>query len=152
MTKDKEREVFEMNTEEKRLNSFKKWPYGSDTSINKEKMAAAGFYYIGSKKEPDLVRCFVCLKELDGWEVDDDPWEEHKNHASYCQFIQLNKAESEITFEEMHDLEMQRQINMASVAEPPADDEIPSCSNAPVVKLEQGKHYKGRSHFKPGRS
>ncbi|XP_063600449.1 baculoviral IAP repeat-containing protein 5-like isoform X2 [Penaeus indicus] len=114
MTKDKEREVFEMNTEEKRLNSFKKWPYGSDTSINKEKMAAAGFYYIGSKKEPDLVRCFVCLKELDGWEVDDDPWEEHKNHASYCQFIQLNKAESEITFEEMHDLEMQRQINMAT--------------------------------------
>lgn len=39
--------------------------------------------------------------------------EEHKNHASYCQFIHLNKAECEITFEEMHDLEMYRQINMA---------------------------------------
>ncbi|XP_027237460.1 baculoviral IAP repeat-containing protein 5 [Penaeus vannamei] len=114
MTKDKEREVFEMSTEEKRLSTFKKWPYGSDTSINKEKMAAAGFYYIGNKKEPDLVRCFVCLKELDGWEVEDDPWEEHKNHASYCQFIHLNKAECEITFEEMHDLEMYRQINMAT--------------------------------------
>lgn len=39
MTKDKEREVFEMSTEEKRLSTFKKWPYGSDTSINKEKVS-----------------------------------------------------------------------------------------------------------------
>ena len=37
-------------------------------------MAAAGFYFKGSKKEPDLAECFVCQKELDGWEENDDPW------------------------------------------------------------------------------
>lgn len=37
-------------------------------------MAAAGFHFTGSKNEPDLAQCFVCLKELDGWEEDDDPW------------------------------------------------------------------------------
>jgi hypothetical protein len=37
-------------------------------------MAAAGFYFAGSKSEPDLACCFVCLKELDGWEEEDDPW------------------------------------------------------------------------------
>jgi hypothetical protein len=37
-------------------------------------MAEAGFVFCGSKSEPDLVQCQVCLKKLDGWEQDDDPW------------------------------------------------------------------------------
>lgn len=36
------------------------------------KLAAAGFYFIGNKGE-DLVRCFMCNKELDGWDPRDDP-------------------------------------------------------------------------------
>jgi len=37
-------------------------------------MAAAGFYVIGDNNEPDLVECFICSKQLDGWEAHDDPW------------------------------------------------------------------------------
>nr|XP_053643997.1 baculoviral IAP repeat-containing protein 5-like isoform X2 [Cherax quadricarinatus] len=107
-----DKNIFEMSAYEKRLKSFKKWPFSSDTGMSKEKMAAAGFYFTGSKKEPDLAKCFVCLKELDGWEEDDDPWDEHKKHAPYCQFIQLNKSEDTMTFQDMYDLEMHRQCNM----------------------------------------
>jgi hypothetical protein len=37
-------------------------------------MAEAGFIFCGSKSEPDLAQCHVCLKKLDGWEQDDEPW------------------------------------------------------------------------------
>lgn len=37
-------------------------------------MVAAGFYVIGGIDEPDLVECFICGKQLDGWEAHDDPW------------------------------------------------------------------------------
>lgn len=37
-------------------------------------MAAAGFYFVGNQDEPDLVECFICGKQLDGWESHDDPW------------------------------------------------------------------------------
>lgn len=36
-------------------------------------MASAGFYWCGSESQPDLVRCFVCLKEFEDWEPDDIP-------------------------------------------------------------------------------
>lgn len=109
----KDNDLFQMTTEEKRLKSFKKWPFGSDTCMSKEKMAAAGFYFIGSKREPDLAKCYVCLKELDGWEEDDDPWEEHKKHSSYCQFIQLGKKPCELTYQDTHELELHRSSNFA---------------------------------------
>ena len=37
-------------------------------------MAAAGFYHCPTVNEPDLVKCVICGKELDGWEPTDDPW------------------------------------------------------------------------------
>lgn len=50
----------------------------SDNLRNPEQMAAAGFFAIGGKEEPDLVECFMCSKQLDGWDPDDDPWYEVK--------------------------------------------------------------------------
>ncbi|KAF2343989.1 BIR repeat, partial [Trinorchestia longiramus] len=73
-------------------------------------MAAAGFHFKGSKAEPDLACCFVCFKELDGWEEDDDPWIEHSRRGD-CDFIKLNKKEDEMTVLELHDLVMKRQLN-----------------------------------------
>ncbi|RXG67139.1 Baculoviral IAP repeat-containing protein 5.2 [Armadillidium vulgare] len=106
----KEENLFDMNVEEKRLKTFKKWIFKEPMLCTKEKMAAAGFYFIGTKHEPDLVRCFVCFKELDGWEENDDPWEEHKSHSKNCPFILLNKKEEELTYGDMRELELQRQI------------------------------------------
>lgn len=45
------------------LFSFSPWP----------QMAAAGFVHCPSENGPDVAQCFFCLKELEGWEPDDDP-------------------------------------------------------------------------------
>jgi len=45
-------------------------------------MAAAGFYVLGDD-EPDLVECFICGKQLNGWEPDDDPWYIAHNRTIY---------------------------------------------------------------------
>lgn len=37
------------------------------------------------------------MKELDGWEAIDNPWDEHKLHQGDCPFIMLNKDEAEWT-------------------------------------------------------
>jgi hypothetical protein len=37
-------------------------------------MAKAGFVHCQDENEPDVVKCFICYKTLDGWEPDDDPW------------------------------------------------------------------------------
>ena len=54
------------------------WPFLEGCDCTPDKMAAAGFYYVGTDAEPDLVRCYFCRRELDGWEPTDDPWAEHK--------------------------------------------------------------------------
>lgn len=64
-------------------------------------MAKAGFYFTGSKKEPDAVQCFLCEKSLDGWEPDDDPWAEHLRHSSNCEFAKLQKPEDDLMYPEL---------------------------------------------------
>jgi len=91
----------------KRLKTFKKWPFQHPSKCTKENVAAAGFHFIGTKKEPDLVQCVVCFKELDGWEEDDDPWEEHSRRTN-CPFIALNKTDAEMTAEDLSHLVMSR--------------------------------------------
>ena len=68
--------VFKMNILENRIDSFKDWPFDAleDCNCTSSKMAEAGFFHILHDNEPDLVCCYVCLKELDGWEPDDSPW------------------------------------------------------------------------------
>lgn len=107
----KEKDLVEMCSEEKRLKSFKKWAFGNDVQCSKENMASAGFYCVGTKREPDLAKCYVCLKELDGWEEDDDPKTHHYKH---CQFAELDKRESEMSVHEMLEMESFRQMNAAS--------------------------------------
>jgi baculoviral IAP repeat-containing protein 5 len=36
-------------------------------------MAKAGFIHTPTENSPDIAKCFFCLKELEGWEPDDDP-------------------------------------------------------------------------------
>uniref|UniRef100_A0A8D9A2C6 Baculoviral IAP repeat-containing protein 5.2-B n=1 Tax=Cacopsylla melanoneura TaxID=428564 RepID=A0A8D9A2C6_9HEMI len=80
-----------------RLKTFTSWPFSSEKqdTCSAECMAAAGFYSICKKRNDTSVKCFCCLKELDGWEAMDSPWEEHRRHQSNCTFIMLNKMEPE---------------------------------------------------------
>ena len=36
-------------------------------------MAEAGFFHSSNDRDPDIARCFVCFKELEGWEPEDNP-------------------------------------------------------------------------------
>jgi len=81
-----------------RLNTYKMWPFLKDCMCTPMKMASAGFYCCGNENEPDLVRCYFCRKELDGWEPEDDPWKEHESHAKgNCAYVNLGKKPTELT-------------------------------------------------------
>ncbi|XP_055709463.1 baculoviral IAP repeat-containing protein 5.2-B-like [Phlebotomus papatasi] len=95
-------ESMESNTsylfEKERLESFKNWDFSRSKTCNEKKMAEAGFFCIGC----DSAACFMCGKELDGWEEQDDPWVEHKRHAPQCQFVKNWKKEDDYTVKEFY--------------------------------------------------
>ncbi|CAH3910072.1 unnamed protein product [Pieris brassicae] len=75
-------------------------------------MAEAGFYSVATGVEDaDAAKCFLCGKELDGWESSDDPWEEHKSHAARCAFVQLGKKEDDLLLPEYLSIVKQYMIN-----------------------------------------
>lgn len=80
-----------------RLESFITWPFNATKRCNVSKMAEAGFYWSGTPTEPDSATCFACGKVLDGWEENDDPWDEHRQHAPQCVFVKIGKPEEMLT-------------------------------------------------------
>ncbi|KAJ8972432.1 hypothetical protein NQ314_000188 [Rhamnusium bicolor] len=78
--------------EENRRKTFKKWVFPDKDMCNADKMAEAGFIFIGNKHDPDAVKCFFCNKSLDGWDSTDDPWEEHLKHAPKCSYAKITKT------------------------------------------------------------
>lgn len=81
-----------MSQESQRLATFTNWPH--EGLLLPANMAAAGFYYVGHNGSDD-VRCFCCLKELNEWEKDDDPWKEHVKRP--CFFASLGKPQGQLT-------------------------------------------------------
>jgi hypothetical protein len=51
-----------------------RWPHPPDFKANPETLADAGFFYNPSYEGRDSVTCYVCDKELEDWEKDDDPY------------------------------------------------------------------------------
>ncbi|XP_056153780.1 baculoviral IAP repeat-containing protein 5a [Lampris incognitus] len=85
---------------ENRLKTFVGWPFNEGCCCTPENMAKAGFIHTPSDNSPDTATCFFCLKELEGWEPEDDPIKEHKSHSSVCHFIKLKKKVENLTVEE----------------------------------------------------
>lgn len=56
-------------------------------------MAEAGFFWC----EDDAAACFLCGKQLDGWERTDNPWTEHMKHSPQCAFVKLGRPENDLT-------------------------------------------------------
>lgn len=54
-----------------------KWPHPPSFLANPDTLAEAGFYFDPSAGDPDNVTCFICHKELGGWEAEDDPFDIH---------------------------------------------------------------------------
>ncbi|KAM3859593.1 baculoviral IAP repeat-containing protein 5-like [Diretmus argenteus] len=93
-----------------RLKTFVGWPFNEDCSCTPENMAKAGFIHTPSENSPDTAKCFFCLKELEGWEPEDDPEKEHKAHSPACNFIALKKSVEDLTVEEILKLQKERQM------------------------------------------
>ncbi|XP_040979971.1 baculoviral IAP repeat-containing protein 5.1-like [Aquila chrysaetos chrysaetos] len=92
---------------ENRLKTFTNWPFIENCKCTPENMAKAGFVHCPNENEPDVAKCFFCLIELEGWEPNDDPWEEHTKRHS-CDFLSLTKHFDDLTMEEYYMLEMTR--------------------------------------------
>jgi hypothetical protein len=50
-----------------------KWPHPDTYLATPEQLAEAGFYFNPSSEARDGVKCFMCKKELDEWDEDNDP-------------------------------------------------------------------------------
>ncbi|KAF9416944.1 hypothetical protein HW555_005860 [Spodoptera exigua] len=97
---------------EERIKTFKNWPFSDKNKCNVRNMAEAGFYSVATgADDADAAKCFLCGKELDGWEASDDPWAEHKSHAMKCAFVQLGKKEDELLLSEFLSVIKQYMIN-----------------------------------------
>ncbi|XP_012692569.2 baculoviral IAP repeat-containing protein 5a [Clupea harengus] len=102
-------EITKLYSYETRLQTFNGWPFEEDCSCTPENMARAGFVHTPSGNSPDVAQCFFCLKELEGWEPEDDPMKEHKAHSPHCDFVALKKPVEELTVEEFLKLQKERQ-------------------------------------------
>ncbi|XP_053231580.1 baculoviral IAP repeat-containing protein 5 [Podarcis raffonei] len=91
---------FEEFLKEHRVATFDQWPFASDCSCTPDRMAEAGFVHCPSDNAPDVAQCFICFKELEGWEPDDDPMEEHRKHSPNCAFLALQKDIKDLTLQE----------------------------------------------------
>ncbi|CAL9703015.1 unnamed protein product [Knipowitschia caucasica] len=91
-----------------RQQSFLGWPFREECNCTPEKMAKAGFVHCPGVNEPDVVCCFFCLIELEGWEPDDDPWSEHMKRSPNCGFLNMSKDFAEMTTAEYGHMEMKR--------------------------------------------
>ncbi|XP_076008166.1 baculoviral IAP repeat-containing protein 5a [Genypterus blacodes] len=93
---------------ENRLKTYEGWPFEEGCACTPENMAKAGFIHTPSDNSPDTAMCFFCLKELEGWEPEDDPKKEHQSHSSACHFIALKKSVEHLTMEEFMKLQKER--------------------------------------------
>ena len=56
-----------------------KWPHPLDFVANPESLAEAGFFFTPGFIDRDTVTCYMCEKQLGGWEAEDDPFDIHWN-------------------------------------------------------------------------
>ncbi|KAM3921394.1 baculoviral IAP repeat-containing protein 5 [Leptodactylus fuscus] len=91
-----------------RERTFSNWPFTEGCACTPERMAAAGFIHCPGGNSPDVAQCFFCLKELEGWEPEDDPMDEHKKHSPACPFITLKKKAEDMTLSEFLKLDKER--------------------------------------------
>ncbi|XP_038635383.1 baculoviral IAP repeat-containing protein 5b [Scyliorhinus canicula] len=97
-----------MYSYENRLATFRNWPFTECCRCTPENMAKAGFLHCPTENEPDVATCFFCLKELESWEPEDEPWLEHQRHSPACAFLALKADVLDLTVEEFFRLEMER--------------------------------------------
>ncbi|XP_053156665.1 baculoviral IAP repeat-containing protein 5 isoform X1 [Hemicordylus capensis] len=119
---------------EHRLATFAQWPFVSDCSCTPDRMAEAGFIHCPNENAPDVVQCLFCWKELEGWEPDDDPMEEHRCHSPNCPFLALQKDVCDLTVREFLKLSEER---LKGLVKKEIDKKVAAVEkNASIVRAE----------------
>lgn len=77
-----------MNFERSRLRTFENWP--ANAPIDGERIAKAGFYYMGQNLE---VQCFSCGGRISEWQYGDKVMAKHRLLDPRCPFV-LNPVDS----------------------------------------------------------
>ena len=72
---------YSVKSEEIRRKTFHNWPV---KFIDKNYLAAAGFYYTNFK---DVVCCAFCHVRLGQWKQGDSPFEEHNRWSPSCAYM-----------------------------------------------------------------
>lgn len=75
-------QAFEMAA--RRLESYENENWPETLKQKTKEFSDAGFFYTGIE---DRVLCFNCGGGLKDWEINDDPWLEHKKWYGYCNFV-----------------------------------------------------------------
>lgn len=52
--------------------------------LTENQLARAGFFYRPTSSCPDNAECYLCKSNLDGWEENDNPVEEHLKLSPEC--------------------------------------------------------------------
>lgn len=60
-----------------------KWPHPASFVARPDTLAEAGFYFDPSPDDPDNCSCFMCDKQLGGWEDEDDPFDIHFDKCAH---------------------------------------------------------------------
>ncbi|KAL1967484.1 hypothetical protein VTN77DRAFT_3269 [Rasamsonia byssochlamydoides] len=65
------------------------WPHDGKRGwlCQSDKMVEAGWYFCPTEESFDLASCAYCKLSLDGWEPQDDPFDEHYRRSSDCSFF-----------------------------------------------------------------
>ena len=61
--------------------------FQKNLSVAADRLALAGFRFVGIESAPDMVQCDYCYGRLQRWELSDDPLHEHLRHYSTCDFL-----------------------------------------------------------------
>ncbi|KAL8779788.1 MAG: hypothetical protein Q9213_006773 [Squamulea squamosa] len=70
-----------------------KW---SHKNLDPAQLAKAGFFYDPKLSAPDNTTCYLCHSQLNGWEEDDNPIEEHANLSAGCGWAAIARIEQNV--------------------------------------------------------
>jgi len=67
-----------------RRQTYMLWPGWAPRSVQRDRLAGAGFYYTG---EADAVRCYACRETFSGWKDGDVPLDVHRRRCPTCHVV-----------------------------------------------------------------
>lgn len=85
-----------MDILENRAISFKAgWPLSlTEYKVTPDTLTAAGWFFNADKKHLDACQCYLCEKQLDGWEPNDQAFPEHVSHSGKCPLTRLHEIDA----------------------------------------------------------